>query len=246
MLLKLETINKFVNKFNIEIIKYNKSSNYKLYKLLNTEKIDLIIDCGANIGQYGRKLRNIGYENRIFSIEPIKNAFKILSNNIISDPLWDAKNCALGDYNKDGVINISENILSSSITNILPNHINVTPNAKVISKEIIKIYELDSLFKKIKVNSKNIFLKIDSQGFENKIINGAKNSLSSIIGIELELSLIPLYEGEILFIDMYNKLIKKGYYLVGIEPEFFNKKTGQQLQVNCIFLRKDSATLNEL
>jgi hypothetical protein len=83
----------------------------------------------------------------------------------------------------------------------------------------------------------NVYLKIDTQGFESKVIKGAKKSLACIDTIELEMSLVPLYQGELLFNEMFALLSKKKYSLVFIEPVYFDKDLKQILQINGIFHR---------
>ena len=109
--------------------KYDSTNAYKISKIFSTQSIDLVIDTGANIGQYGQKLREIGYENKIYSIEPNEEVFNILKANIRNDNNWNAANFALGNMTKKDEINISKNTLSSSISNILNSHLKVTPEA---------------------------------------------------------------------------------------------------------------------
>lgn len=44
-----------------------------------------------------------------------------------------------------------------------------------------------------------MYLKIDTQGYEEKVLNGAEELLSKVKVIQTELSLMPLYKGKILF-----------------------------------------------
>ncbi len=243
-MIKLNDVNKILNKLNLNISKYNNSDNYKLAKIFSTQSIDLVIDVGANIGQYGKKLREIGFKNKIYSIEPNKDVFNILKSNIINDNNWVASNFALGEVTKKDKINISKNTLSSSISRILKSHLKVTPEAKVIETQDIKVYKLDDIFKDLGEEHKSIYLKLDTQGYESYVIKGAKESLKNITGIELELSLVQLYDGEKLFFEMCDMLVQYNFQLVLIVPEFFNKITGRQLQVNCIFFKEGSKILN--
>jgi len=73
-----------------------------------------------------------------------------------------------------------------------------------------------------------------------RVLQGAEKSLGQIMGIHLEMSLAPLYKEEPLLGDLVIYLQRKGFTLVYIEPEFYNPKTGQQLQVNGLFLKSGS------
>ena len=82
-----------------------------------------------------------------------------------------------------------------------------------------------------------VYMKIDTQGFESKVLKGAGNSLMRIDTVQMEMSLVPLYEGEMLFNEMCMFMTEKGYSLIAIESGFSDQNTGQVLQVDGIFHR---------
>jgi hypothetical protein len=89
-----------------------------------------------------------------------------------------------------------------------------------------------------KLNLQNAYMKIDTQGFEKNVIEGAKESLKDIKGLQLELSMVELYQGETLVTDMINYIEDKGFTLYSLEPGFYDTKSGQLLQVDGIFYRQ--------
>ena len=133
---------------------------------------------------------------------------------------------ALGDKNEKSIIHIANNSLSSSIREMLPTHEKSAPEAVYISEEEIEIKMLDNIYNDLNIKNKNILLKIDTQGFEKNVLEGAKDSLKDISTIQLEMSLTPLYKGETLFIDMIKYLQDMDYQLVHLEHVFSDKKTG--------------------
>lgn len=207
-------------------------------KILAAFNIDTVLDIGANTGQYARQLRTeIGYARKIISFEPLSAAFEVLKANAKSDPNWQVFTFALGDTEEKKEINISGNSFSSSMLDMLPSHIESAPQSKYIGKETITVKKLDSVFSDICAPSANVYMKIDTQGFEGKVLKGAGKSLSQISTIQMEMSLVPLYEGEILFDEMVILMKEKGYTLIAIEPGFTNPDSGQLLQVDGIFRR---------
>ncbi len=226
-------------KFGFDIIRYEPKSHplARRKKILDTYNIDLVLDVGANTGQYGLQLREIGYKDRITSFEPLSSAYKLLRENANRDELWDVHNHALGD--EDGItsINIAGNLYSSSLLDMLPNHIKSSPNSKYVGTEDIRIQRLDSIFTSVVKHAKNVYMKIDTQGYEEHVLNGAKSSLQYIDTLQLEMSLIPLYTSELLFNEMYQNLFEKGYKLIAVEPGFTDNQTGQLLQFDGIFHR---------
>ena len=183
--------------FNLEISKYpaDKSLRARM-KILNKFKIDLIFDIGANIGQYAMLLRKLGYKNKIVSFEPMKKEFKILKNKSVTDSLWEIKNYAIGDVNTENFINISGNSVSSSMHKMKPKHVQVQKKSRYIGREKITIKKIDSFIHNYSEKYDNIFMKIDTQGNEYNVIKGSSDLLNEIIGIQMEMSITPLYENE--------------------------------------------------
>lgn len=199
-------------------------------------KIDTVFDIGANSGQFAQQLRNeVGYSNRIFSFEPLSSAFELLKANAINDSGWNVFNYALGDTEEKKEINIARNLLSTSFLDMLPSHLQSAPESKYIGKELVDIKTLDSLFNDLCRPTNNVYMKIDTQGFESKIIKGAEKSLEQIGIVQMEMSLVPLYEGEILFNEMCMLMTERNYCLIGMEPGFSDQANGRLLQVDGIF-----------
>lgn len=233
----MRSFRNLLQKIGIDIVRYRPNCHAlaRRMKLLSSYNINLILDIGANTGQYAKQLRTKGYQGKIVSFEPLKSAYEQLVKNSDADPLWLPVNIALGNFNGKSEINVSKNSYSSSILNILPASVNNCPEAIYIKKEEITVKTLDSIINDYYNPSERLFVKIDTQGFEKQVIDGAILSLPRIIGIEMELSIIPLYSGETLFGEMLDLLSNNGYTIMGIDPAFCNSATGQILQVDCIF-----------
>jgi len=207
-------------------------------QMLESFDIDTVLDVGANSGQFARALRReAGYTGRIISFEPLSAAYELLKENAEGDPAWEVFNLAIGDIEGKREMNIAGNSYSSSLLTMLPSHVKSAPDSGYIGKELISVSTLDSLFEDIRSKAKNVYMKIDTQGFESRVLNGAEKSLAYIDTIEMEMALIPLYDGEVLFNDMCLRMSDKGYTLVAIENEFSDPASGQLLQVDGIFHR---------
>jgi FkbM family methyltransferase len=231
-------LKRFLNRFwGFEIIKYPTPELDRRIKLLKTHNIDTVLDVGANIGQYGSELRNIGFKGTILSFEPTSEAFAKLKKNAQKDVNWKVFNFSLGDFDGETEINISKNSVSSSILNDLPQLTESAPEAKFISKETIKVKKIDTIFQELGLTNKQIYLKIDTQGYENMVIEGAKKSLPLIKGIQIEMALVPTYEGAITFEEMIAKLKLYNYITTSIESGYYDKKTGKLLEVDGVFFK---------
>ncbi len=238
-----KTIKKLSRSLGIDLKRYNiqTSEAAKMQRLLAYHNIDLVFDVGANIGQYAKLLRELGYSGRIVSFEPLSSAYSQLKAVSEKDPLWEiAPQTAIGNQEGEIVINIAGNSYSSSALPMLDAHLESAPESAYSGSETVKLSRLDTLAKDyIKSETKSIFLKIDVQGLEKQVLEGATAILPLVKGIKLELSLVPLYEGQVLFKEMIDIVEKLGYELYGIEPGFTAEKTGRMLQMDGIFFKPD-------
>lgn len=237
---KLERLNSLLHRLGYDLSKYNKGTSAVLRRkaVLEKYKVDLIIDVGANTGIYGKEVRKAGYTGRIVSFEPLNEAFSRLSATARNYRNWDVYNFALGEKNEKQKINISANSHSSSILDILDAHTTAESSASYVGTQEIEIKTLDSVFDEVRgKNDREIFAKIDTQGFELSVLRGAENSLSHINTVQLEMSLRPLYQGQGLYSDILDHFHSRGYTLIDVDPGFADLKTGTLLQFDGVFRR---------
>lgn len=232
-------LRRIANRFGIDIQRYPDGDLKSRMVAIDHFEINLIFDVGANSGQYALQLRELGYGGKIVSFEPLGAAFQQLNKVASRDDSWWAQNVALGNKVGFDYINVSRNSCSSSLLNMLSSHYDAAPDSIYVDKEKIEIKKLDDIFSDYYESSDNVLLKIDAQGYEKHILEGAINSLKWIKGIQMEMSLIPLYEGSPLFTDMIKFMEENGFRLYAIENGFGNLNNGQQLQVDGTFYRTE-------
>lgn len=226
-------IKKFLRKLGYDI----HAKHPTIVDYLNKYKIEKVLDVGANKGQYGLELRDWGYAGKIISLEPLSHAYNALQKSSQADPLWDSYNFALGSFSGETEINVSELSVFSSILPGLPALKNLDSRSNFEKKETIKIFKLDDIFSTHCDSKENIYLKVDTQGFEKEVILGGVSSLENILGVQLELSLRPLYEGEAMLAEMIGIMEKEGFSLVQVLPVTYDHKTLFLQQLDCIFLK---------
>ncbi|NRQ49339.1 FkbM family methyltransferase [Aeromicrobium stalagmiti] len=204
--------------------------------MLKQHDVDLVLDVGAAGGGYGTSLRSFGYTGRIVSFEPIAAAFADLSATIAGDRLWTARNTALGAEAGEATINIASNSTSSSILPMLDTHIEAAPSVRYVGQETIAVARLDDEAAPLVAEHRRPFLKIDTQGFEREVLAGGTETVSACVGIQLELSLTPLYGGGMLIDEAVGWAYAQGFQLVGIE-QGYAAPTGEILQIDGVFVR---------
>jgi FkbM family methyltransferase len=234
-----KTFRKLLRRIGYDVVSYDPRSHpvARRLKLMEQYRIDLVFDVGANTGQYGSRIRDIGYKGKIVSFEPISEAFRELAVLTDADPLWDAVNMALGDEDGTIAINIAGNSQSSSILEMLPSHVEAAPGSGYVGSEDVKIRRIDSIIDDYCTPDSRLYLKIDAQGYEKNVMSGAAGSLDRISGVQMEVSFVPLYEGETLLPEMMHYMNERGFTLMSLEPGYANSETGQLMQADCLFFR---------
>ena len=231
----------FLRNFGLDIKRYNliESEDFRLNHFLKINNIDCVLDVGANVGQYARNLRRNGYRKRIISFEPLSSAYEVIKEKSIKDKYWTVHNFGIGEQEKKVDINISKNSYSSSILNILPLHTESDPESKYFSKETISIKKLEDLPEVNFEKFNKIFLKIDTQGYEDQVLQGIGKLIKKIEGIQIELSLNPLYKDQSLFLQLYQKIKELGFELWDLQRGFSNIDSGKIYQLDGIFFRNE-------
>ena len=196
-----------------------------------------MLDVGANDGTYARDLRRGGYGGRICSYEPLHEAFAQLSRAAAGDDFWKTVNCACGAKAAVRQINVSKNSYSASLLPTLEAHTASAPGLAYIAGETISLCTLDDSMTAPLSAQDNLWLKIDTQGYEAEVLKGAMRLLPHVRAMECELSLTPLYDGQPLIDEMIPMIYQMGFRMVSVAPMFFEPNTGHALQVDGVFLR---------
>jgi len=205
---------------------------------LRSRNIDLVIDVGANVGQYAKGLRKDAYAGWIVSFEPIAAAYKELAALADKDAQWKAMNMALGDNEGLANINVSQSPVFSSILPQLPAATKFDSEARVVRCESIRIARLDDVFAELP-RRKAAFLKIDTQGYERQVLLGAHKCLSSFLGVQMELPIMHLYEGPWKFHEAVAYMSDLGFEISNIMPVNYDQTdTVSLVEVDCIFRRR--------
>ena len=226
------------NKFGYDIV-HLPSDPFVRQKmnLLKKFNIDLIFDIGANTGQYANELRSCGYKGRIISFEPLPDAYQKLKVNASEDSDWETFQIALGDTDGERFLHISENSYSSSFLDMLPRHFESAPDSVYTGMVKVPVFKVDSVFGQYYNEGRQLLIKIDTQGYERKVFEGCRQSLESIKGFQMELSLVPMYAGETLMQEMIDLMRKNGFKLQALGPGHQDYFTNEILQVEAIFYR---------
>ena len=210
-------------------------------RVIESAGIDLVLDVGANRGQWGGEIRAAGFDGPIVSLEPLAEPFTELIMRSDKDADWSCRRLGLGEVTGTAAINVAGNIVSSSMLPMTERHLSGAPGSATIGTEEVSIARLDEVASSLLAESENVYLKLDVQGYELHAMRGAEETLHRIGAIETELSLVELYEGQPLLPEVYEHLHGRGYDCVGLEQGFTDRETGYMLQADGLFLRRAPA-----
>lgn len=225
-----------IQKLGYDIIVGRKNSLDIRTLWLDRLKIDLILDIGANEGQYVGWMRDRKFSGSIISFEPQKDAFERLQRRWNRDPNWHGYNIALGESNGVIEFQIAGNSVSSSVLPMLSTHVDALPESAVTSTVMVPIERIDGVHNQNINNAKSLCMKIDTQGFELAVLAGAAGILGKTSLLEIELSLVPLYAGQPLMDEVVKNITAQGFTLVWIEQGFSSPDGERMLQVDGIFV----------
>jgi FkbM family methyltransferase len=197
--------------------------------------IETLIDVGANSGQYGRALRAAGYRGRIVSFEPVSEPYRQLKVHADADPQWECHQAALGDAEGVAEINVARYTAGSSFFDVRPELLENAPEMAFARRESVQVARLDASFRHV-LDSAPTALKLDVQGFHAPVLEGAAGVLGDIAAIELEMSVVALYDGEPGLAETINALAERGFELQMLEPAYVGRG-GFMLQVDGFFGR---------
>jgi FkbM family methyltransferase len=193
-----------------------------LRKLFTWANVDCVFDVGANIGQYATLLRReVGFKGAIISIEPVPENAALLREQARGDKLWLIEEVALSDTSGERELNVTVDTQASSlnksrpdITEMVGAHFAVTRQCPVRSELLSSVYWRYAN----ELGFKRPFLKMDTQGHDLAVITGAGSDLQHFIGLQSELSVVPLYENTPDYRTALGILEDAGFTLSAIVP----------------------------
>jgi FkbM family methyltransferase len=209
------------------------------HKWLQDMEIKTVLDVGACNGESALRFHHLFPDAHVYSFEPVRDFFENLKANLKSIANQTSFNIALGDKKEQSSINHNDYSQSSSILKMGKLHKEAFPFTSREFSETIEIDTLDNLAGEMRLE-RNVLLKIDTQGYEQKVLTGGLNTLRQIHIVIVEVSLLELYVDQPLFHDIYEILKYSGFDYVGCWLQLHDPRNGTPLQQDAIFLRRNN------
>jgi FkbM family methyltransferase len=210
-----------------------------LRAILRLTRANVVLDVGANAGQFGDLLLDIGFGGTLISFEALPDVHeRLVQHAARKSASWLVAPCAaLGSRRGEVAINIAGNSASSSVLPMRSTHTESAPESKYVGRQIVALERLDELAAPFIQPEATLYIKVDTQGYEMEVLKGATGLWPHAAALQLELSLVPLYEQAPTFLEMIAFMESMGFELFGIVPEFRDKQSGRMLQVDGFFVR---------
>lgn len=222
-------LQKGVNFFGFKLVKKS-TTDYndldEMTKVLTKNSEPVIFDVGANKGQSIKRYKKLFKNSIIHSFEPNIDEINNLKKEYNNKKEIFLNNYAVGE--KEGNLEFNINAASghSSFYDLIPNTtwikkrsrtIKIESQDYTIKKVSADIITLDNYAEKNKIKSIDI-LKIDTQGYEDKVLEGARNLLKNnkIKLIQVELIFSEIYKKSLQIYDIEKTLGPNGYKLFSI------------------------------
>jgi FkbM family methyltransferase len=222
--------------FGIDVRSAKHTEASILRSMLRRTNPKVVLDVGANAGQYARRVRATGYNGVIVSFEPLADAHRRLAEAARGDANWlVAPRTALGSQSATAQIHVAADNVSSSVLPMTSLLQETAPRVTCIAQQSTAVARLDAFSDLIPAG--DLYLKVDAQGYELEVLRGATGLVPRIGAMQLELSLIPLYEGAPSLVDVVAHAQALGYELFQLVPTFRDDRNGRLLQAEGFFVR---------
>lgn len=205
----------------------------KTLQSFEKENLQLIVDIGANRGQFALVARKHFPDAKIISFEPLSKPSAIFLNIFADDPRVFLYEMAIGPETKETKMHVSFSDDSSSLLPISNHQNNLFPGTSEKETCSVQVKPLDAV-----LNAKDItspaLLKMDVQGYEREALEGCKSLLPLFAYIYVECSFVELYTDQSLASEIIVFLHDEGFELIGIY-NLSNDKNGKAIQGDFLF-----------
>lgn len=203
---------------------------------LGEASIKTILDIGAGTGHFASIIHELLPQALIYAFEPLVGPYAKLKEKERRIKELTVFNIALGEANGEMEFHVSDYWPSSSalpMANINKENYPFTSGGYT---RTVPAARLDHIAKDIRIED-NLLIKIDVQGFEDRVIAGGRDIVKRAGILILETSFQPLYVGQPLFEDIYD-LLKEDFRYMGALSESRSPIDGSMLQEDSVFVNR--------
>ena len=241
----MEVLHRLIQTLGVDIHRHPCSDSFQaqLMRLFRQQDINCVLDVGANSGQYAQILRTWGYRGDIVSFEPVPEVFAALQKTMAGDARWRGYPWALGEADDELEIHVAHGDAraSSFLTFNEEGPERWGDDHRVARSTRVPVRRLDGVLDEVTshVPSRRLYLKLDTQGFDLRVVAGAGARMAEMLALQTEISQQHYYEGMVQFGEALDRFRNLGYSITGMYP-IARKLDGLQIiEFDCVMVRTD-------
>lgn len=206
--------------------------------LRDTQNIRTVIDIGAHNGEFAAFLSGYFKPSATYVFEPLASCAPALREKAASIPNFHVFDAALSDYSGQGRLYQNSYAPATSLLQVSEVSKSEFPETSGETPTLVRIARLDDQLDPDSLE-RNILIKIDIQGFEDRAIRGGRRVFSAAKCVLIEMAFVPMYEGQPLFGEVHPLLVMLGFRFAGIKNQIDSPRSGQPLFAHCLYIRPD-------
>lgn len=199
--------------------------------------IETVLDAGAHTGEFASAIKTLLPRARVYAFEPQPDCHRKLTRRLRRMGGCEAFCLALGDRSGEATLLRSGFSKASSLLSMGELHRKAFPWTAETRPVQVPVARLDELGERLELRPK-VLLKLDVQGYELALLQGAEGLLGQIDHVLVEVSLEPLYDGEASFAEIHGFLSERGFRYRGSLDQLPSPLDGRVLQQDAFFGRE--------
>jgi FkbM family methyltransferase len=207
---------------------------------LAASDVRAVLDIGAHRGEFSSALRTYLPNASITAFEPLPDCYDALVERMRARGPFRAHRLALGATDGETAFHRSSFSKASSLLAMGERHEREFPWSRGVRTFPVAVRTLDSLAEDLDL-ARRCLMKIDVQGAELQVLQGAERVLEGIDYVVVETSFVKLYEGQADFAEVYEFLSSRQFRFAGVWDQLRSREDGAVLQADALFCRDDAA-----
>jgi FkbM family methyltransferase len=207
-----------LRRFGVDVVRYPAGTAWgaTIQHALEDTRPDVLVDVGACHGEFAAQCRALGYNGPIVSFEPAASAVAVLERRAAYDSRWIVRRVALGDEVGEAELHVGADPQLNSLLRPDARAAAVFAGLQADDVERVPVARLDAVLEDVAPGAQRVFLKVDAQGYDLRVLEGAVNVLERVVAIHVELSIQPVYEGSPDYLTVLGWLRERGFEPAGI------------------------------
>src|SRR5581483_11642697 len=189
-------VQELLRRLGYRMVPYEYTLPYRRVAALRARGVELLVDVGAGRGIWASEVRRAGYMGDILSLEPLTAPYSQLERRAHRDARWRCKRVAVGAEQGVLTMNVSRETGWSSALPLVEITVRAAPEAQYVGAETVPVATLDEIVESDTARDARLAVKVDVQGFEFSVLQGATRSLARADVFEIEVSVEQVYEGQ--------------------------------------------------